>query len=125
MYQRRPSFPARLLALTLLFALLLTSIVFAADAPKKPTITADSAIVIDYDTGETLYEKDADTMRVPASMTKVMTAYLIFEELEAGRLTLWTLWCPSATPTPTAPAAPAIPPLYPCPTASPSRWTPC
>lgn len=91
MYQRRPSFPARLLALTLLFALLLTSIVFAADAPKKPTITADSAIVIDYDTGETLYEKDADTMRVPASMTKVMTAYIIFEELEAGRLTLDTM----------------------------------
>lgn len=91
MYQRKASFPARLLALTLLFALLLTSAVFAADAPKKPTITADSAIVIDYDTGETLYEKDADTMRVPASMTKVMTAYIIFEELEAGRLTLDTM----------------------------------
>ena len=91
MYQRRPSFPARLLALTLLFALLLTSVVFAADAPKKPAITADSAIVIDYDTGETLYEKDADTMRVPASMTKVMTAYIIFEELESGNLTLDTM----------------------------------
>ena len=46
----------------------------------------------DYpDTGEALYEKDADTMRVPASMTKVMTAYIIFEELEAGNLTLDTL----------------------------------
>ena len=43
---------------------------------------------MDYDTGEVLYEKDADTMRVPASMTKVMTAYIIFEELEAGNLTL-------------------------------------
>lgn len=91
MYQRKVPLFARLTALTLLFALLLTSTVLAAEPPKKPTITADSAIVIDYDTGEVLYEKDADTMRVPASMTKVMTAYIIFEELEAGNLTLDTM----------------------------------
>lgn len=91
MYQRKPSLSVRLLALTLLVSLLLTSTVLAAEPPKKPAITADSAIVIDYDTGETLYEKDADTMRVPASMTKVMTAYIIFEELEAGNLTLDTM----------------------------------
>ena len=90
-YQRKVPLFARLTALTLLFALLLTSTVLAAEPPKKPTITADSAIVIDYDTGEVLYEKDADTMRVPASMTKVMTAYIIFEELEAGNLTLDTM----------------------------------
>ena len=59
--------------------------------PDPPEITADRAIVIDYDTGETLYEKDADSMGIPASMTKVMTAYIIFEELEAGNLTLDTL----------------------------------
>lgn len=63
----------------------------AAALPAAPKITAYSAIVMDYDTGETLYEKDADSLQVPASMTKVMTAYLIFEELEAGRLTLETL----------------------------------
>ena len=90
-YQRKVPLFARLTALTLLFALLLTSTVLAAEPPKKPSITADSAIVIDYDTGEVLYEKDADTMRVPASMTKVMTAYIIFEELEAGNLTLDTM----------------------------------
>lgn len=77
--------------MTLLFALLLTSTVVAATPPTPPNITADSAIVMDYDTGEVLYEKDADTMRVPASMTKVMTAYIIFEELEAGNLTLDTM----------------------------------
>ena len=91
MYQRKVPLFARLTAPTLLFALLLTSTVLAAEPPKKPSITADSAIVIDYDTGEVLYEKDADTMRVPASMTKVMTAYIIFEELEAGNLTLDTM----------------------------------
>ena len=56
--------------------------------PDPPEISADSAIVIDYDTGETLYAKDADSMQIPASMTKVMTGYIIFEELEAGNLTL-------------------------------------
>ena len=91
MYQQKPSLFSRITALTLLFALLLTSTVLAAAPPTPPTITADSAIVIDYDTGEVLYEKDADTMRVPASMTKVMTAYIIFEELEAGNLTLDTM----------------------------------
>lgn len=56
----------------------------------EPEIVAEAAVVMDYDTGEVVYAKDADTMRVPASMTKVMTAYIIFEELEAGRLTLDT-----------------------------------
>lgn len=79
------------IALLLLLALVLESGAMAASAPQKPSITAASAIVMDYDTGEVLYEKDADTMRVPASMTKVMTAYIIFEELEAGNLTLDTM----------------------------------
>ena len=51
-------------------------------------LTARAAITMDYDTGEILYAKDIDTMRVPASMTKIMTAYIIFEEMEKGNLTL-------------------------------------
>ena len=93
----------RLTALLLILALLtgLLPAASAASQPAEPRIAADSAIVIDYDTGETLYEKDADTMRVPASMTKVMTAYIIFEE------------------PPRSPATrPAIPPPCPCPTAA-------
>lgn len=49
-----------------------------------------SAIVIDANSGRVLYEKDADGIRYPASITKVMTLYLLFEELEAGRMTLDT-----------------------------------
>ena len=79
---------SRLLCLLLSAALLLPAQASAAD---RPSITAYSAIVMDYNTGEVLYEKEADTMRVPASMTKVMTAYIIFEELEAGNLTLDTM----------------------------------
>ena len=79
---------ARVLCLILLVSALLPG---QAYAQEEPSITAYSAIVMDYNTGQVLYEKDADTMRVPASMTKVMTAYIIFEELEAGRLTLDTM----------------------------------
>ena len=80
-----------ILSLLLIFSLLLSTAAVAAPEPEKPNITAPAAIVMDYDTGAILYEKDADTMRVPASMTKVMTAYIIFEELEAGNLTLDTM----------------------------------
>lgn len=53
-------------------------------------IQAASAIVIDAQTGEELYAKDPDTARVPASMTKVMTAYIVYQELEKGTLQLDT-----------------------------------
>lgn len=78
---------------SVLLALLLLLGVFPASAaqPNVPDIYAESAIVIDYDTGETIYAKDADSLRVPASMTKIMTAYIIFEELEAGNFTLDTM----------------------------------
>lgn len=78
---------ARSLLCTLLTLVLLIGAVPVSAAQKEPSIVAESAIVIDYETGAVLYEKDADAQRVPASMTKMMTAYIIFEELEAGNLT--------------------------------------
>lgn len=78
-----------LLALALILGAPPVSVAVPAP-PAEPDVSAYSAIVIDHDTGEVLYEKDADTPRVPASMTKVMTAYIIMEELESGRLTLET-----------------------------------
>lgn len=82
----------RYLAAFLVCVIALSPLAYAAPStPAWPSIVADSAIVIDFDTGEVLYEKDADTPRVPASMTKVMTAYIIFEELEAGNLSLDTM----------------------------------
>lgn len=56
-------------------------------APATPTIAAEAAIVMEATTGRVLYNKNADDMMVPASMTKVMTAYIVFEELYAGNLT--------------------------------------
>lgn len=49
-----------------------------------------SGIVVDVKTGRTLYSYKADTKRYPASLTKIMTLYVLFEELEAGRMSLQT-----------------------------------
>ena len=45
-----------------------------------------AAIVIDAKSGEVLYGKRADSPRYPASITKVMTLYLTFEALAAGKI---------------------------------------
>ena len=50
--------------------------------------TARSAIVIDHGTGIDLMEKNADERIQPASMSKLMTLYMLFEALDDGRLTL-------------------------------------
>ena len=76
----------QIINLLLVFALLLQIIMLPTPA-EAASITAGSAIVIDHDTGEVLYEKNPDANMVPASITKVMTAYIIYEEIEAGNLT--------------------------------------
>jgi D-alanyl-D-alanine carboxypeptidase len=47
-----------------------------------------ASIVVDANTGKVLEDTDADSLRHPASLTKVMTLYLLFEEMEAGKLKL-------------------------------------
>ena len=47
-----------------------------------------SAIVVDANSGATLHESSPDGIRHPASLTKIMTLYLLFEQLNAGKLTL-------------------------------------
>ena len=58
------------------------------DWPQAPDIVAQSAILIDADTGAILYEKDADKEKPPASVTKFMTLLLIFEALSKKQITL-------------------------------------
>lgn len=59
-------------------------------AQEQPAIdvTAPSAILMEASTGTVIYEKDADTARPPASVTKVMTMLLIFDALEEGNISL-------------------------------------
>jgi D-alanyl-D-alanine carboxypeptidase len=47
-----------------------------------------ASIVVDAKTGKVLEESNADKLRHPASLTKIMTLYLLFEQIEAGRLKL-------------------------------------
>jgi len=50
-----------------------------------------ASIVVDANTGKTLEEKNPDSLRHPASLTKIMTLYLLFERLEAGKIKLTTM----------------------------------
>ena len=56
--------------------------------PPAPTINADSYLLIDFDTGAVLVEHNADLQLPPASLTKLMTAYILAEEVALGRLAL-------------------------------------
>lgn len=60
----------------------------AAGATPAVANSKYAGIVVDAKTGKTLYADSADAYRYPASLTKIMTLYIVFEELEAGRLSL-------------------------------------
>lgn len=74
----------RLLFVVALFAVSLFSVIDGHSANLRKY----AGIVVDAKTGKTLYSYAADSKRYPASVAKVMTLYIVFEELEAGRLTL-------------------------------------
>ncbi|MCB1492009.1 MAG: D-alanyl-D-alanine carboxypeptidase [Rhodobiaceae bacterium] len=47
-----------------------------------------AAMVVDTRSGKILYENDADDLRYPASLTKLMTLFIVFEDIKAGRISL-------------------------------------
>lgn len=51
-------------------------------------VSAPSAVLMESSTGQVIFEKDADTQRPPASVTKVMTLLLIFDALDDGKISL-------------------------------------
>jgi D-alanyl-D-alanine carboxypeptidase (penicillin-binding protein 5/6) len=56
--------------------------------PSAPQVDARAYILVDYRTDKTLAAKEAVARMEPASLTKLMTAYLVFQELAAGKLKL-------------------------------------
>lgn len=60
----------------------------AQDGAGGPSILAPSAVLMEASTGQVIFEKDADTKRSPASITKIMTLILIFDALESGKITM-------------------------------------
>jgi len=70
---------------TICFASLLA---FALAAPMEARAAAYSAIVVDAASGKVLHMQNADQPRYPASLTKMMTLFMAFDALKAGKLTL-------------------------------------
>jgi serine-type D-Ala-D-Ala carboxypeptidase (penicillin-binding protein 5/6) len=56
--------------------------------PAAPAIPARGYILLDFNSGAVLAEKDADQPMDPASITKLMTAYVVFSELRKGEMAL-------------------------------------
>lgn len=69
-----------------------TSTTLSTARAPAPISTAErhASIVVDVNSREVLYSTRADELRFPASLTKMMTAYMVFEALETGRLSLDT-----------------------------------
>ncbi|MBX3608286.1 MAG: D-alanyl-D-alanine carboxypeptidase [Hydrogenophaga sp.] len=56
--------------------------------PQPPEIAARAYLLLDVTTGQVLASKDPDALVEPASLTKLMTAYLVFDALRAGKISL-------------------------------------
>ena len=69
---------------------LFTASAVAQTAPLPPALetSVPNAILIDARTGNVFFEKNADELIFPASLTKLMTAILVFDALKEGKLTL-------------------------------------
>ena len=64
----------------------LFSLTALAQSVPPPVLAANAWVLADHATGQTLVAKDADTRIEPASLTKLMTAYLTFSALKAGTI---------------------------------------
>ena len=84
------SFARRVAVAFLAGTLASAGLTLAALEARADTITtaAKEAIVIDFDTGAILLDKNADEEMVPSSMSKLMTVYLVFDRLKKGSLKL-------------------------------------
>lgn len=78
----------KLKKIVLLIFLTMFSIYGKANTLKISEINSESYIVVEYLTGDVLIEKDANKKLPPASLTKIMTAYVVFKELKKGTLKL-------------------------------------
>ena len=76
---------------TLFFALAfwaLAALPALAQRPQPPEIAARQYLLVDLTSGQVLAEREADAQAEPASLTKLMTAYLVFDALKARKISL-------------------------------------
>lgn len=74
--------------LFLLFTAFVAPLSLAAPIPKPPAIASRSYLLMDFDSGRVLAEDKADERMEPASITKLMTAYVVFQAIKEKRLKL-------------------------------------
>ncbi len=83
-----PVFARRVLGPLVLVALLVVPVAAVAQGNgRSPALNAEAVLLLDAE-GHTLFAKNAQTEHAPASLVKLMTLYLAFEDLEAQRATL-------------------------------------
>lgn len=71
-----------------LSTVLVSGILLGAFSAQAIETKARNLILMDYDTGQYLYNKEIDKRIPPASMSKLMTVYMLFEKLKDGTLSL-------------------------------------
>lgn len=81
---------SRILCIIVVLSMLLPGVAQAAKLGNKD-ISAAGACLLDYNTGEILFSHNGDIPRVPASMTKIMTAYCVYDAIENGEISLDTI----------------------------------
>ena len=69
-------------------AIIFISFLFFTKSSAEPKIQAPTAILMDYNSGKILFERDADHQIYPASMTKIMTAIIVFDLLKQEKIKL-------------------------------------
>ena len=70
-----------------LFRFLITPFFLIVIFTTSESFAKKAAIVIDFDTKEVLFEINANTKNYPASLTKIMTLYILFDQLEKNQIT--------------------------------------
>ena len=68
--------------------ILFISFLLLTQLNAEPKIQAPTAILMDYNSGKILFERDADHQIYPASMTKIMTAIIVFDLLKQEKIKL-------------------------------------
>ena len=79
----KPNFVALLIVGAVL---LVASNVVNAVQPGKPSVDSSSWLLMDYETGNVIMEENADEQLPPASLTKMMTSYIIADQLHKGNI---------------------------------------
>ena len=80
--------PVALTVLALTIAGLTPAAAVRAQVPSAPELGATSYVLLDFHSGETIADRQPTLKVEPASITKLMTSYVVFRELEKGQLSL-------------------------------------